>query len=265
MQKKKIAELQKLAHSIDCRINLFQGFSPKETDSYKGELLFWRQVVTLYGLFADCDRFQVKEKKNLIELMRRYSLIEKEDYEMVLKFWRDISELRKWFCHNNDVSLYYAENREANIKNYLNRVFLLASNKPEEFKDISPKDWEILTYDLDRRFLEYLQILEKGLLALKENSDLNEIVEEWILILANALFIDKELIQNVLAEIVIYEKKNRNICNMSIGQLVNSCFKQLESSGFSVRDVENELKKENTIPRTNKEIMLECIRNIHLF
>lgn len=264
MQKKKIVEIQNLAHGIDCRINLFQGFSPKEADSDKGELLFWKQVVTLYGLFADCDRFQVKEKKNLIELMKRYSLIEKEDYDIALKFWRDVSELRKWFCHNNDVSLYYAKNRERNIKNYLNRVFLLASNKPQEFKDILPKDWTLLTYDLDRRFLEYLQILEKGLLAWKESNDLKEIIDEWIVILANALFTDKELIQNVLVEIAIYEKNDEKICNMSTSHLVNFYFKQLESLDFSVRDVENELKRENTIIRTNKEIMLECIRNIRL-
>lgn len=73
MKKQKIKKIRKLAHSIDSRINLFEGLVSKETSTYKGELLFWRQIVNMYGLFADCDRVQVKEKHNLIELMKRYS------------------------------------------------------------------------------------------------------------------------------------------------------------------------------------------------
>ena len=68
MQTQKINEIKKLAHKIDPRINLFEGYFPKETEDYTGELLFWRQVVTLYGTFADCDRSQLKEKNNLLRL-----------------------------------------------------------------------------------------------------------------------------------------------------------------------------------------------------
>lgn len=75
MKKQKIKKIRKLAHSIDSRINLFEGLVSKETSTYKGELLFWRQIVNMYGLFADCDRVQVKEKHNLIELMKRYNLL----------------------------------------------------------------------------------------------------------------------------------------------------------------------------------------------
>lgn len=162
MQTQKINEIINLAHKVDPRINLFEGYSPKETDIYKGELLFWRQVVTLYGIFADCDRVQLKEKNNLIELMFRYQLISKDDYKAAIKFWDDVSELRKWFCHNNDISLYYARKRHKKIKSYLKNVFLIASNKPEKFEDIQPKDWNILTSDLSRRFQEYLDCLKSG-------------------------------------------------------------------------------------------------------
>lgn len=65
MYEREIKEICLLAHEIDLRINLFQGYNPKQMNLYKGELLFWRQVVSLYGLFADCDRVQIKEKKNI--------------------------------------------------------------------------------------------------------------------------------------------------------------------------------------------------------
>ena len=49
-------QITNLAHSIDVRINLFEGYVPKQIDSYKGELRFWREVVSIYAIFADCDR-----------------------------------------------------------------------------------------------------------------------------------------------------------------------------------------------------------------
>ena len=52
MKKQKIKKIRKLAHSIDSRINLFEGLVSKETSTYKGELLFWRQIVNMYGLFG---------------------------------------------------------------------------------------------------------------------------------------------------------------------------------------------------------------------
>lgn len=263
MQSKKIEEICCLAHDIDPRINLFQGFSPKETDLYKGELLFWRQVVSLYGLFADSDRSQVKEKKNLIDLLRRYDLIERSDYDMALKLWDDVSELRKWFCHNNDLSLYYADNRKKKIRNYLNSAFILSTHKPERIEDIQAKDWEILTFDIDSRFQVYLEILEKGLFAWKESEYKSDLLDEWITIFAKSLFSDKELIQNVLADIAAYEKMSQGIINITVPQLANSYFRQLKSGDFSENDIKKDLKLNNS-QRSNKEIVSESIRNSHL-
>lgn len=261
MQEQKINEIINLAHKIDLRINLFEGYSPKETDIYDGELLFWRQVVTLYGIFADCDRSQLKEKNNLIELMFRYRLICRADYEAAIKFWEDISELRKWFCHNNDISLYYARKRQNKIKKYLNTVFLIASDKPEKFEDIRPKDWNILTSDLSRRFQEYLDCLKNGLIAWSASKEVEELIDKWISILAKGLFSDKELIHNVLADIATYIKMDQNINNMSVSQLSNSYFKQLEDYNFSSDVIEKELRRETFTIRTNREILTESIRN----
>lgn len=263
MQNQKIQEIIKIAHEIDCRINLFEGYTPKETETYKGELLFWRQVVNLYGLFADCDRVQVKEKRNLLDLMNRYSLIERADYDMAKGFWNDVSEIRKWFCHNNDNALYYSGIRVRKIKEYLNRAFVLSSNKPEKIEDIVQKDWSILTFDMERRFDEYLNIIKKGLLSWQNSNDFEDLMDEWIELFANALFSDKELIQNVLADIASYEKKNQGI-NMSVSLLVNSYYKQLESGGFSEKDIEEVLKQNIGIIKSNKDIVLESIRNSNL-
>ena len=261
MQTQKINEIKKLAHKIDRRINLFEGYFPKETEDYTGELLFWRQVVTLYGTFADCDRSQLKEKNNLMKLMFRFQLIERVDYEAAIKFWEDVSELRKWFCHNNDVSLFYARKRQNKIKNYLNTVFLFASQKPEKFEDMQSKDWDILTSDLDRRFQEYLDCLKTGLIAWSTSDESGKLIDNWICILANGLFSDKELIRNILADIATYNKKDQNIICMSVSQLSNSYFKQLESDNFSSDVIEKELRREASIIRTNREILSESIRN----
>lgn len=264
MQNQTIQEIKKLAHNVDVRINLFEGYSPKETKSYKDELLFWRKVVNLYGLFADCDRVQIKEKKNLIDLMNRYSLIKKKDYNMAMQFWNDVSELRKWFCHNNNDSLYYAALRKRKIRKYLDSAFIISTNKPERIEDIQQKDWSILIFDLDRRFEEYLNILKNGLIAWENSEYASELADEWVSIFAKALFFDKELIQNVLADIAMYEKKNQNIYNMSVSVLTNSYVKKLEEGGFSVKEIEDELKQNSVSVRTNRDIIMESIRNSHL-
>lgn len=263
MQNQKIQEIIKIAHEIDYRINLFEGYTPKETETYKGELLFWRQVVNLYGLFADCDCVQVKEKNNMLDLMKRYSLIERVDYDVAKGFWNDVSEIRKWFCHNNDVALYYCGIRVKKMREYLNRAFVLASDKPEKIEDIVQKDWNILTFDLERRFDEYLNIIKTGLQSWKVSNDSIDLMNEWIEIFANALFSDKELIHNVLADIASFEKMNQGI-NGSISSLANGYYKQLESGGFSEKDIEEVLKRDVGFVRTNKDLVLESIRNSNL-
>lgn len=261
MYEREIKEICLLAHEIDLRINLFQGYNPKQMNLYKGELLFWRQVVSLYGLFADCDRAQIKEKKNIFDLMKRYDLIEREDYEFVVAFWNDISELRKWFCHNNDPSLFYAGNRAKKICNFLNSAFVLTSNKPKKIEEISNKDWNILSFNIDNRFKTYLDVLRKGLLAWKDSIYRDDLLDEWLLILSSALFSDKELIQNVLADIAVYERINQQITNMTVSQLASAYNKQLEHSNFSASNMEAELRN-NASKRPNKDIIFASIKGI---
>ena len=48
MHNQKIREIKKIAQDVDFRINLFEGYTPKKIDGYKGEVLFWRQIVNIY-------------------------------------------------------------------------------------------------------------------------------------------------------------------------------------------------------------------------
>jgi len=263
MFNKRIEEVQKIAHRIECRINLFDGYSPKETETHSGEIKFWRHIVNLYGLFADCDRVQIKESKNLIELMLRFGLIEREEYEFSLRFWQYISDMRKWFCHNNDNSLYYAQKRANSIKKHLEAVFCIATVKPEKIEDIQPKEWAMLSSDVERRFEQYLGILKRGLLAWDASEQKEVILGEWISMFANALYGDKELIRNVLADIAEYEKRDKGLI-LKVSSMLKGYYTQLEDGGFSEEDIEDTLKAMSSQIHTNQEIILISIRNSNL-
>ncbi len=256
-----IEEIKTLANDIDNRINLFEGYVPKETVSYKGELLFWRLVVNVYGLLADCDPVQIKANRNLLDMMSRYNLIGKTDYKLARKFWQDVSDLRKWFCHNNNPNLYYKRKQEMTVRRYLQTVFLIASNKPEYIEKVPVKDWNVLAADVERRFQEYLQILKKGLCTWKGSSFKEDLIDEWIDIFSIALFNDRELINNVLADIAEYNIRNQNLRNVPIPQLGKSYARALEKGEFSAEDIKNELKSKPGIKRSSREIVAECIQN----
>lgn len=261
MKKQKIEKIKKLAHSIDPRINLFEGLVLKATLTHKGELLFWRQIVTLYGLFADCDRVQVKEKSNLIELMKRYNLLDREGYEFIKNFWNDISELRKWFCHNNDDTLYYPAIRKKKIEKYLEQVCGLSTKKPTTIESVQKNDWTILNFNIDSRFDEYLSLIEKALVLWQTSPHKEELISEWIEIQSKALFSDKELIRNALAEIAKYEMLSQGLRNATLANMIMMYYRQLESGGYSQKNIVDEMKRGETLKRTNKEIIQDSIRS----
>ena len=261
MKEQKIQKIRKLAHSIDPRINLFEGFISKETSKYKGELLFWRQIVNIYGLFADCDRVQVKEKRNLIELMKCFNLLDRDEYKNIKNFWNDVSELRKWFCHNNDDTLYYPAMRKSKIEKYLDQVIVLATNKPATIDSLQQKEWDFLNFNINSRFDEYLNLMEKAFILWKKSPDKEELISEWVEIQSKALFSDKELIKNVLAEIAKYEILNQGLRNTTLADMVRVYYNQLENGGYSQKDIADEMERGATLKRTNKEIIQDSIRN----
>lgn len=258
----KMNEIKTLAQKIDKRINLFEGYKPKSLCSYRGELLFWRQVVNIYGLFADCDLVQIKARENLVDLMLTHNLIEQVDYSMLKQFWRDVSNLRKWFCHNKDTSLYYYDRINAdNIRSYLQAAFILNSDIPTEIEAVRRRDWDILTEDLDRRFEEYFSIMKKGFQSWQNSDDREELIDKWIDIFSNALFSNKELMENVLAEIAEFDIRNRHLRNVRPFQLARSYATALGQGGFDVGEIKAELLRTNTERRNNKKILKESIRN----
>lgn len=261
MKEQKIEKIKKLAHSIDSRINLFEGLASKATLTYKGELLFWRQIVTLYGLFADCDRVQVKEKHNLIELMKRYNLMDIKEYHFIKNFWNDVSELRKWFCHNNDDTLYYPTLRKSKIEKYLGQAFILTTNKPTTMDMVQENDWTVLNFNIENRFNEYLNIMEKAFVLWETSPDKEDLISEWIEIQSKALFSDKELIRNVLAEIAKYEILNQGLRNTTLTNMATMYYRQLELGGYSQKDIADEMERGAILKRTNKEIIQDSIRS----
>lgn len=264
MKEKKIEKIRKLANSIDPTINLFEGFVSKETSTYKGELLFWRRIVSIYGLFSDCDRVQVKEKNNLIELMKRYNLLSIEEYNFIKSFWYDVSELRKWFCHNNDDTLYYHAIRKNKIEKYLDQAIVLATNKPVTMDSVQQNDWTVLNFNIDGRFDEYLNLMEKAFNLWQTSPDKEELISEWKKIQSKALFSDKELIKNVLAEIVKYEILNQGLKNTSLANMAKIYYSQLENGEYSEKNIADEMEREVAFKRTNKEIIQDSIRNLGL-
>lgn len=261
MKEQKIQKIRKLAHSIDPRINLFEGFISKETSKYKGELLFWRRIVNIYGLFADCDRVQVKEKRNLIELMNRFNLLDRDEYKNIKNFWKDVSELRKWFCHNNDDTLYYPAIRKSKIEKYLDQVIVLKTNKPATIDSLQQKEWDFLNFNINSRFDEYLNLMEKAFILWQKSPDKEDLISEWVEIQSKALFSDKELIKNVLAEIAKYEILNQGLRNTTPSNMAIVYYNQLENGGYSQKNIADEMERGATLKRTNKEIIQDSIRN----
>lgn len=255
-----IEEIKALANGIDVRINLFEGYQPKNTASYKGELLFWRQVVNAYGLLADCDSVQIKQKKNLLELMSRYYLIEPGDFKQAQIFWKDISNLRKWFCHNNNPALFYKRKQEDLIKKYLRSTSLNASNKPDKIENVSLKDWNVLSADINRRFTEYLMLLKKGFCSWKNSPNHEDLIAEWIDLFSVALYEDRELRDNVLADIAEYNIRNQCL-HVKPFQLARNYARQIENGRFSALCIKNELEAHPLIKRSNREILTDSIRN----
>lgn len=229
------------AHQIDYSINLFEGFTPKCTLGKTGESLFWRQVVSIYGIFCDCDLVQIKSKDNLFAILYNADLISKEERDEIYAFYYTISNLRGWFCHNNNVDFYYALNRYRNIKKTLDDSFLIATSKPNNLDEVQKKDWNLLSFNIISRFEKYLNILENALQKWDDSESKNEIVYEWQEKYAKTLYCDRELIDNVLADLYCFQLQNmgRKITQVSGG--VKSYKLILKNAGFSYNDIKDVL------------------------
>lgn len=262
MKTNSISEIQEIAQRIDYRINLFDGFYPKNISYAKNESLFWREIVSIYGLFADCDSIQIRDKSNLFGLLCQYSFISKEDYDIVRSFWRDISALRKWFCHNTDSKLYYQKNNLKRIENFLDKAFVISTEKPKTLEQMQDNQWPILVADIDRRWEEYFEILKRGLVAW-ENSELKlEAVGEWVERFSKTLFENTELKENVLADMALFEIRNFGI-DTSIKLRLHEIDEDLKEKGFSSENI-NKFIKEMKTPMSNRDIMYETLRHIRL-
>lgn len=229
----KINEIVETAHRIYKSLNLFERYMPKKTEGKTQEALFWRDVVNMYGLFCDCDRIQIKEKENLFSLFKKYSLINKMQYQSVREFYDIISALRAWFCHNYDQERYYSHKTEIMLQQFLKETSVLegVSQNPEEI------DWVSADAHIRNRFEEYLDILAEALKKIEVSSSREEIKKEWCELYAKALFHDRELLNNVLAE--NYEYYCRDLCIplRRLGENIKKMRQRLEENGYSYEDI----------------------------
>lgn len=68
-----------------------------------------------------------------------------------------------------------------------------------------------MNFNIDSRFDGYLNLMEEAFVLWQTSPDKEVLISEWIEIQSKALFSDKELIRNVLAEIAKYEMLNQRL------------------------------------------------------
>ena len=262
--KERIEQIRTLAHKVNGSVNLFQGYCPKAAVNRKGENLFWRKVVSIYGLFCDCDRVQIKAKHNLFSLFYEYALIDRKQYGNVKSFFHDISDLRGWFCHNNDSELYFAQKREKAIERLIGSAFTISSGKPRGIDDITDKDWPLMFFYIQAGFENYLDVLEQGLRNWGNSSEKEQIDTEWYKIFSEALFDDRELRNNVLANICQYQMLEQGLEVSNIGAVLAGYDQQLTDADYSVEDIEKVVQgcKEHIL--SSEEIIMKSLERIKL-
>ena len=261
---KRIEQIKALAHKINGSVNLFQGYCPKAIANKNGEILFWRKVVSIYGLFCDCDRVQIKTKNNLFSLFYDYSLIDNKQYKDVIGFFNDISNLRGWFCHNSNPKLYFAQKKEKEIKRLINNALTISSRKPDGIENISDEEWKLMIFYIQTRYNNYLDVLQQGLENWKNSSEKEQINDKWYVIFAEALFEDLELRDNVLANICQYQMLNQGLQVRGIGTILAGYRHQLKDANYSVEDIKRVVEgcKEHSL--SSEEIIMKSIERIEL-
>lgn len=261
---KRIEQIRALAHKINGSVNLFEGYCPKEIVNKKGENLFWRKVVNIYGLLCDCDRVQIKAKNNLFSLFYDYSLIDYKQYNDVKDFFNDISNLRGWFCHNSNPKLYFAQKKEKEIKRLINNALIISSQKPDGIEDMSDEEWKLMIFYIQSRYNNYLDVLQQGLENWKNSSEKEQIEDKWYVIFAETLFEDLELRDNVLANICQYQILNQGLHVKGIGTILAGYRQQLKDADYSVEDIKRVVQRCKEQSLSSEEIIMKSIERIEL-
>lgn len=235
-----IAEkLNSMAQQIDQRLYLIAYYCPKIMTDKNIEYTFWCGVTNAYGLFCDCANFHIKMKKNLFKIFVDNGLMLNDDYEIIRTFFYNISALRSYFCHNCSNEFYYSRNHIITINQLIFKQFGLMTNKPEGLSKITEKrQWELLLFWLDNNMNEYVNILIKTLNNLAKFEHKFKVVEEWLSVIAQSHFEDKELLNNVLMDLYSFEIKNFSLkVNISSYNIINEWKQILVNKGFCINDV----------------------------
>lgn len=256
----KIDGIVETVHRICKSLNLFERYMPKETEGKTQEALFWRDVVNMYGLFCDCDRIQIKEKENLFGLFEKYSLINKRQYQIFKEFYGIISALRAWFCHNYDQERYYTHRTEETLQQFLKDV----AASGEIPSDPEGMDWTVADDYIRKRFDEYLDMLADVLKKIEVSACREQIKDEWCELYAKALFNDRELLNNVLAENYEYYCKDSGITMRRLGEKIQKMRQGLEENGYSYIDIHKTIIDHANQTVAASELVRDSIREYNL-
>lgn len=256
----KIGEIVGTTHHICKSLNLFEKYMPKKTDGKTQEALFWRDVVNIYGLFCDCDRIQIKERENLFRLFKKYSLIGDRQYQNVKDFYNFISALRTWFCHNYDQDRYFSQRTKEILQKFLKEI----TNSGGEPSDLEEIDWALADAYIRKQFDEYLDLLADALNKIEVSPNREAITDEWCKLYAKALYHDRELLDNILAENYTYACMDLGIKPRRIRTKTMKMRLKLEKEGYSYLDIYKSIVDFADLTVAASELVRESIRGYHL-
>ncbi len=257
---KKIEKIVEAVHCLCKSLNLFERYLPKKTEGKTQEALFWRDVTNIYGLFCDCDRIQVKEKESLFGLFEKHSLISRRQHQDIRDFYGTVSALRAWFCHNYDQEKYYTRRKAAVLQRFLREI----TTSGEVPSDPEGMDWALADTYIRRRFEEYLDLLADVMGKIEASACREQIRDQWCVLYAKALFHDRELLDNVLAEEYEYHCVDLGIPPRRVGEKTQKMRQSLEEKGYSYADIQKSILDNADRAISASEIVRDSIRRYDL-
>ena len=257
---KKIVEIVEAVHRLCKSLNLFESYLPKHTEGKTGEALFWRDVVNLYGLFCDCDRVLLREKENLFGLFKVYKLIDGRQYQLMDAFYKEISALRAWFCHNYDQERYFTNKTDVVRQQFLKKS-TVTGDVPSSLEEM---DWVAADVYIRKCFEEYLDLLADVMRKIESAANRNQIRDQWCILYAKALFHDGELLSNVLAEDCEYHCLDLGIPLRRVGDKLQKMRQELAEKGYSYTDIHKSIINNAGREISASEIVRDSIRQYNL-
>lgn len=259
----RIKNIRETALQISKSINILGDYNPKPIEGRAGEALFWCNVTNYYGLLYDSDRIILKSNNNLIKHLKDRGYISEENYRSAVDFYRDVSCLRKVYCHNQVPTFYYDAQKERQVKNIIKKAFIISTSIPDTLHGLNKEQWGLLNAAVERGYDQLLDVLEKGLISWRDSTSCDDEIDEFNRKFAEALFGDNELIDNVLAMKADYLRIDgaSNMKTPILAKQLSNCLKEqkyTEGDIYAVlTDLTEAVSKQEIILQSMKRIVFE--------